>query len=111
MSNSDNLPFEVNYERVKQSLVRTVNQVAESEQMPSSLMIIILENVLQEFKLNTYSTIIGNYDISMPDGAESNQELNSDQQTSIPETIDLTSEEIKKGDTPIAEDINTKKSS
>lgn len=110
MANNDNLPFEVNYERVKQALVRTVNQIAESEQMPSSLMIITLENVLQEFKLNTYSTIIGNYDISIPEGAELDQDPNSNEQPSTNTTIDLVPEEIKNGDTPIVEDKNTKKS-
>ena len=110
MANNDNLPFEVNYERVKQALVRTINQIAESEQMPSSLMIITLENVLQEFKLNTYSTIIGNYDISIPEGAESDQGAKSDQQPPMRKTIDLVPDEIKNGDIPIVEDKNIKKS-
>ena len=114
MANMDNLPFEVNYEHVKQSLIRTINQIADSEQMPSSLMIIVLENVLQEFKLNTYSTIIGNYDISIPEGAVVNQKTQTKQVTDpskqTNKTIDLVPDEIKNGDIPIVDDKDTEKS-
>lgn len=75
-----NLPFEIPYERTKQALVRTINKIAEDESMPSSLMIIILENVINEFKNNAYAQIIGNYDVSIPQGVETSPVAQSDSQ-------------------------------
>lgn len=74
MTDISNLPFEVHYERVKQNLIRTINRISETEQMPPSIMMVVLENVLQEYKVNSYSIILGNYNISIPEGVETDDE-------------------------------------
>ena len=66
MANTESLPFEIGIEKAKRSMVHAVHQVSKEYDIPASLMVMILENIVIESKLNTFSTIVANYDISNP---------------------------------------------
>lgn len=62
----ENLPFEIGFEKAKNEITVLVNRVSQKYSIPSSLIAIILADIAKEAKLNTYETIIANYDISLP---------------------------------------------
>jgi len=66
MANDQNLPIEVGFERAKADIVVAMKRIGDKHSLPSSLMLMLLENVVTESKLNTYATIVSNCDIIPP---------------------------------------------
>ena len=73
MANDTSLPFEIGIEKAKSDLTKAINSIGKEYSIPSSIMTMILESILNESKLNTYSTIISYYDISHPSRSETLQ--------------------------------------
>lgn len=63
------LPFEIRIEKAKYEILHTVNQIGNSYDIPSPILIMLLEQIVEESKLNTYIAITTNYNISIPEGA------------------------------------------
>lgn len=64
------LPIEVGFERAKRELLQAINQIGKRYNLPSSLMTLIVQQLITESKLNTFEVIVANYDITLPKGAE-----------------------------------------
>lgn len=74
---TNKLPIEVGLEKAKFEILQAINQVGRSYDLPSSFVMMIVEQLLIESKLNTYQTIITHYDIDIPKGVEQNNVVNS----------------------------------
>jgi len=62
-NNESGYPIEVCIEKVKNELVSVSNAIANKYSLPSSLMAMILEQVVSDIKINTFSTIIAHIPI------------------------------------------------
>lgn len=71
MEDLGNLPIEVGIEKAKRDIVNAINQIGRSYSLPSSILFMVVEEVVNSSKNSTYATIIANYDISIP-GANNN---------------------------------------
>ena len=78
MTDDTSLPFEVGIEKAKSDLTKAINSIGKEYSIPSSLMTMILESILNESKMNTYSTIISYYDISHPSHSSRSETLQND---------------------------------
>lgn len=67
MSNNG-LPIEIGLEKAKREILQAINQIGNSYDLPSSLVLMLVEQIVHDTKLNTYETIVTNYDISLPKG-------------------------------------------
>ena len=65
-NNQDTLPFEIGIEKAKNDIINMINVIGQKYSIPSSILSMILQNIVDESKANVYSTIISNYDISLP---------------------------------------------
>lgn len=73
MANTDGLPFEIGIEKAKSDIVNAIGEIGKRYSIPSSIMTMILQSVVEDSKLNTYSSILAYYDISNPN-TSTNQE-------------------------------------
>jgi len=69
MANNQGLPIEVGFEKAKSDIVAAISRIGNEYSLPTSLMLVLLENVVLESKLNTFGTIVSHYDISQPEAA------------------------------------------
>lgn len=60
------LPIEASVEKAKREILSAINQIGHSYELPSLIVVMIVEQIVAETKLNSYSTIVANYDISLP---------------------------------------------
>jgi hypothetical protein len=60
----EELPIEVGIERAKREIVAAINQIGSNYGLPSSILMLVVEDVINNSKIGTYTTIISNYDIS-----------------------------------------------
>lgn len=61
---NNSLPFEVGIEKAKHDIIVAINIIGQKYSIPSSILSMILQSIVDESKINTYSTIISNYDIT-----------------------------------------------
>ena len=76
MDNNEGLPFEIAIEKAKAELSKSVFEISKIYSIPSSIMTLIHQEVLNEIKLNTYGTILAYYDdsnLSQPDQKSNEQ--------------------------------------
>ena len=66
MPDNETLPIEVDVEKAKVDIVSAVSDIGRKYSLPSSLMLIILENIVSESKLNALRNVVVQYDISNP---------------------------------------------
>ncbi len=99
---SDNgLPIEVGLEKAKREILQAINQIGNSYDLPSSLVLMLVEQIVNDTKLNTYETIITNYDISIPKGViqstKSNvrKNPNSEKKPLVNDDVEMISDSVK----------------
>ena len=68
MNNS--LPIEVGLAKAKVEIIQAINQIGMKYELPSSFTTMLVEQIVSDTKLNTFGTIISNYDISIPKAAQ-----------------------------------------
>ena len=66
MPENENLPIEVGLEKAKVDIVNAVGDIGSKYSLPASWILMILENIVSESKLNTFRNVIVQYDISTP---------------------------------------------
>ena len=66
MPANGNLPIEVGLEKARFEIVQAIGQIGDRYSIPSSLLLILLENIVNESKLATFTNILAGYDISNP---------------------------------------------
>ena len=66
MPENENLPIEVGLEKAKVDIVNAVGDIGSKYSLPASWILIILENIVSESKLNAFRNVIVQYDISIP---------------------------------------------
>jgi hypothetical protein len=71
------LPIEVGLDKAKREILQTINQIGTNYNIPSSFIVMILQQIVYETRLNTYETITTNYDIKVPNAVENIQSNNS----------------------------------
>ena len=71
------LPIEVGIERAKREIVAVINQIGIKYSIPSSILFMIVEDILNSSKISTYSTIIANYNLSQPSENETQNSTHS----------------------------------
>lgn len=67
------LPIEVGFEKAKQEILQAIAQIGKSYDIPSSIMLLLIEQIVKDTRLNTYETILINYDIKIPEGVVHSQ--------------------------------------
>ncbi len=83
------LPIEISLMRAKREILQAINQIGNSYNLPSSITVMLVDEIVKESSLNTYTTILSNYNIELPEGA-----IPADSQTSDKPQI----KEVKKPD-------------
>lgn len=73
MANDTSLPFEIGIEKAKSDLSKAIIDIGKKYTIPSSIMTLILQEVISDSKLNTYGTILAYYDIANP--TQENQDI------------------------------------
>ena len=73
MANDLSLPFEIGIEKAKSDLSKAIVDIGKKYTIPSSIMTMILQEVISDSKLNTYGTILAYYDITNP--TQENQDI------------------------------------
>ena len=81
MAKNQNLPIEVGFERAKADIVIAIKKIGDKHSLPSSLMLILLESVVTESKLNTFATIVSNCDIIPPTADNSHDQVMQSEET------------------------------
>lgn len=71
------LPIEVGIERAKREIVAIINQIGIKYSIPSSILFMIVEDILNSSKISTYTTIIANYNLSQPSENEAQKSTSS----------------------------------
>lgn len=66
MPENESLPIEVGLEKAKVDIVNAVGDIGSKYSLPASWMLMILENIVSESKLNTFQNVIVKYDFSNP---------------------------------------------
>jgi hypothetical protein len=66
MPENESLPIEVGLEKAKVDIVNAVGDIGSKYSLPASWMLMILENIVSESKLNAFRNVIVQYDISKP---------------------------------------------
>ena len=66
MPENETLPIEVGLEKAKVDIVNAVGDIGSKYSLPASWILMILENIVSESKLNTFRNVIVQYDISNP---------------------------------------------
>ena len=66
MPENGNLPIEVGLEKARFEIVQAIGQIGDRYSIPSSLLLILLENIANESKLATFTNILASYNISNP---------------------------------------------
>ena len=62
----DGIPFEVGYEKAKNEILKAISSIGQKYSIPTSILTIMLHDISNEAKLNTYELILGTFDISAP---------------------------------------------
>lgn len=78
MEDITNLPIEIGIEKAKRDIVTAINQIGREYSLPSSILFMVVEEVLNSSKNSTYTTIIANYDISIPKSPTESDQTKSD---------------------------------
>lgn len=81
------LPIEIGIEKAKKDILRAINQIGNSYDLPSSIVLMIVEQIAHDTRLNTYETIITTCDISIPEKLANSQPIKQ-QVTAKPLTND-----------------------
>jgi hypothetical protein len=66
MPENESLPIEVGLEKAKVDIVNAVGDIGSKYSLPASWILMILENIVSESKLNAFRNVIVQYDISNP---------------------------------------------
>lgn len=64
---NENLPFEVAIEKARHDITNAINIIGRQYSIPSSILSNIVSQIAVESKLNAFTAIISNYDISVPE--------------------------------------------
>ncbi len=62
------LPIEISLMRAKREILQAINQIGNSYNLPSSITTMLVDEIVKESSLNTYTTILSNYNIELPEG-------------------------------------------
>ena len=65
MANIDQIPFEIVLEKTKSEIFTSVNAIGQKYEMPSSILLMILEQIVYENKNGSYATLIRNMPIDL----------------------------------------------
>ena len=87
MSNNDVPPIEIGLQKAKDEILQSINMIGKKYSIPSSIILLIVEQIVQDTKINTYESIIGRYDVSMPGGV-------SEKPTTTPKTKPVKSNKV-----------------
>ncbi len=62
------LPIEISLMRAKREILQAINQIGNSYNLPSSITTMLVDEIVKESSLNTYTTILSNYNIELQEG-------------------------------------------
>ncbi len=60
------LPIEVGLEQARREMVDAVNRIGTKYNLPSSIVVLVLEKMVYESKLNTFETLVSYANIEIP---------------------------------------------
>ena len=65
MANIEQIPFEVIVEKTKSDILTSVNAIGQKYEMPSTIMLMVLEQIVNDAKLSSYSALIRNMPVEL----------------------------------------------
>ena len=65
MANVEQIPFEVILEKTKSEILTSVNAIGQKYEMPPSVTLMVLEQIVDEAKLGSYSALIRNMPVEL----------------------------------------------
>ena len=65
MANIEQIPFEIIIEKSKGEILTSVNAIGQKYEMPSAVMLMVLEQIVDEAKLSSYSALIRNMPVEL----------------------------------------------
>lgn len=65
MANVEQIPFEVILEKTKSEILTAVNAIGQKYEMPPSVMLMVIEQIVDEAKLGSYSALIRNMPVEL----------------------------------------------
>lgn len=78
---TNNTPLEFSFEKAKNEIVNAVNYIGQLNNIPSSVLLLILENVMLSIKSTMYSEIMSSYKVP--------EDKPEDNENKVPEPIEL----------------------
>ena len=84
MANVEQIPFEVILEKTKSEILTSVNAIGQKYEMPPSVMLMVIEQIVDEAKLGSYSALIRNMPVELDKQNQNGSSAPTPQPTPVP---------------------------
>ena len=84
MANIEQIPFEVILEKTKSEILTSVNAIGQKYEMPPTVMLMVLEQIINEAKLGSYSALIRNMPVELDKQNQNGSPAATPQPTPVP---------------------------
>lgn len=101
--NTENSPFEANYESAKQSVIGFLGEVARAYDLPAPLINILVYEIALEARNASFSAIVGNCEVTYP------EEVTNQQNSQVISDPAPTQETPQQNPEPVSVDMSSKK--